>query len=292
MIALAKKKKADNKPRTRELKPFEELTITDDFMFGAVMSDPKRCKRLLEEILNIKIRRIEYPERQKYIDLKYDAKSIRLDIYVEDEKNTVYDIEMQTTSSGYLPLRMRYYHDLIDLNIINKGQNYKHLKQSFVIFLCTFDPFGKDRYKYLFKHICEDDYDVVLEDKAIPIILNSTGHVGDISDDLKDFLHYMAGQEPKGDFVQDVAKSVDEIRKNETWRRDYMTLAMRIQEENEIVDLSRIILTISKLRGEMSNDRLVDIFNLKEDQLTEILSLLDQYPDKDEWELAEMILYK
>ena len=45
-----------------------KVTITDDFMFGAVMSDPRRCKRLLENILDIKISRIEYPERQKVMD--------------------------------------------------------------------------------------------------------------------------------------------------------------------------------------------------------------------------------
>ena len=43
-------------------KPIEELTITDDFMFGAVMRDPKLCKPLLELILGVKIRKIEYPE--------------------------------------------------------------------------------------------------------------------------------------------------------------------------------------------------------------------------------------
>ena len=281
-----------NKVKSHNFKPFEKLSIIDDYMFGAVMSDPKRCKRLLEEILNIKIRRIEYPERQKTIDVKYDSKSVRLDIYVEDDKNTVYDIEMQTTSDGNLPLRMRYYQDMIDLNIIDKGENYKHLKQSFVIFLCTFDPFGKDRYKYLFKHICVDDHDVVLEDKATPILLNCKGHVGDISDDLKDFLNYMAGQEPKGDFVQDIAKGVEEIRKNEVWRRDYMTLAMKIQEREEIAVLSDKIASVREGRNEGSNEFLMKILHLEQEQFDEILSLLDKYPDKDEWELAEMILYK
>ena len=46
-------------------KPLEELTIVDDFMFGAVMRDPKLCKPLLELILGVKIRKIEYPELQK-----------------------------------------------------------------------------------------------------------------------------------------------------------------------------------------------------------------------------------
>ncbi len=34
------------------------------------------------------------------------------------------------------------------------------------------------------------------------------------------------------------------------------------------------------------------VLNSDENQLTELLSLLDKYPDKDEWGLAEMILYK
>ena len=76
-------------------KKFEDLTISDDFMFGIVMRDPKYCKPFLETILNIKISRIEYPEDQKTINLSLDAKSIRLDVYVEDDSDTVYNIEMQ-----------------------------------------------------------------------------------------------------------------------------------------------------------------------------------------------------
>lgn len=51
--------------RLKNIKPFDELTITDDFMFGAVMSEPKYLKPLLEYILNVKIDHITYPELQK-----------------------------------------------------------------------------------------------------------------------------------------------------------------------------------------------------------------------------------
>lgn len=44
-----------------------------------------------------------------------------------------------------LPKRMRYYQGMIDLNILEKGENYKNLKKSFVIFICTFDLFGLGR---------------------------------------------------------------------------------------------------------------------------------------------------
>ena len=121
----------DNPNKTSHFKPFEELTITDDFMFGVVMSDPNNLKPLLECILNIKIAQIHYPERQKVIDVTYDAKGVRLDVYCEDDNNTVYSIEMQVTDQRNLPKRIRYYHDMIDLNIIDKGENYKELKKSY-----------------------------------------------------------------------------------------------------------------------------------------------------------------
>ena len=119
-------------------KKFEDLTISDDFMFGIVMRDPKYCKPFLETILNIKISRIEYPEDQKTINLSLDAKSIRLDVYVEDDFDTVYNIEMQNGHHKNLPKRTRYYQGMIDLNLLDKGMDYTQLKQSFVIFVCTF----------------------------------------------------------------------------------------------------------------------------------------------------------
>ena len=85
------------------IKPIEELTITDDFMFGAVMRDPKCCKPLLEMALGVKIREIRYPELQKSVNERYASKSVRLDAYLEDDAGTVYDVEIQTTDKRNLP---------------------------------------------------------------------------------------------------------------------------------------------------------------------------------------------
>ena len=90
---------------TRKYKRLEELEIWDDFMFGAVMSNKELCKHLLEIILQKKIRDIRYTELQKTIDLQYDAKSIQLDVYVEDDLDSVYNIEIQTTNEKNLPKR-------------------------------------------------------------------------------------------------------------------------------------------------------------------------------------------
>ena len=68
--------------------------------------------------------------------MTYDGKGIRFDVYTEDEKNTVYDIEMQTTSQKDLPKRSRYYQGMVDLNLIERGAKFKQLKNSYIIFIC------------------------------------------------------------------------------------------------------------------------------------------------------------
>lgn len=87
----------------------------------------------------MKISRIEYVEDQKSVDMTYDGKGVRFDVYVEDD-DTVYDIEMQTSITVDIPKRIRYYQGMIDLNLITAGESYKKLKKTFIIFICLKSP--------------------------------------------------------------------------------------------------------------------------------------------------------
>ena len=215
------------------IKRFEELKLKDDFMFGVVMRNPKYCKPFLETILRIKILHIEYPKSQETIDIMADAKSVRLDVYVEDDKNTVYNIEMQTTLKDNLPKRMRYYQGMIDLNILEKGENYKNLKKSFVIFICTFDLFGLGRHVYTFENRCIEDLELPLGDDTTKIILNTKGTLDDVSPEMKKLLNYIDGEAPSDEFTEELEQAVKKVRDNEKWRLDYMTLQMSYQEKFE-----------------------------------------------------------
>ena len=53
--------------RIDALKAWDELTIADNFIFQKVMRKKRLCKRLIENILNIKIRKITFPETEKDI---------------------------------------------------------------------------------------------------------------------------------------------------------------------------------------------------------------------------------
>lgn len=281
-------KNHEEQPKTR--KTLEELTIVDDFMFGAVMSDPEKCKPLLEYILGVKIKKIEYPELQKTIDKRYDSKAVRLDVYVMDDKETVYNIEIQTTKKKNLPKRIRYYSGIIDMDIIDKGQDYQALKKSYVIFICTYDPFGEERYIYTFENRCLENPDIRLGDEATKIILNTEGKAGDISEELKDILRFMAGDVPKTEYAKDLEQAVDEVKKSEKWRREYMTLMMRDREKVKLGEYTKTVHVICNSPDGVSDDVLSKMLGVDEEKIYKIRECISEYPDWNDEQIAFKVL--
>ena len=210
------------------MKKYEELDITDPFIFAKVMSEKELCKPLLENILNIKIRDIVYVDYEETIQMTAKSKGIRLDIYVEDDDNTVFNLEMQTTTYKELPKRSRYYQGIIDLNMIEKDESYDILKESYVIFICTFDFFEKGRSVYEFENVCLEDSEIKLNDGTHKIFLNTKGDKSDINKELKSLLEYFDGSEPESELTRRIDRKVIAARKNERWRREYMSLQMEM----------------------------------------------------------------
>ena len=74
-------------------KTLRELTIKNNFMFGAVMCDEENCKEFLEMVLQIPIEHVEV-SKEKSIVYHPEYKGIRLDVIAKDEHHTHYDVEM------------------------------------------------------------------------------------------------------------------------------------------------------------------------------------------------------
>ena len=219
------------------LQKWDSLTIKDNFIFGKTMEvNADLCRRLIEQILNIKIKSISYPEREKTIDARIDSKGIRLDVYVEDELNRSFDIEIQLTDNDDLAKRMRYYHSLIDLDKLHKGKSvkYKSLGESFVIFICTFDVFGYGYQVYDFEIVCKRNAEVKLKDMTHRIFLCTEGNDEEISDEVRDFLDYVAGRRIKSDFIKELDEAVQKIKESKEWRLSYMTYELALMEREEL----------------------------------------------------------
>ena len=119
---------------------------------------------------------------------------------------------------------------MIDLSILEKGEDYKNLKRSYVIFICTFDLFGKGRHIYTFENRCLQDIEISLGDETTKIILNTKGTINDVSPEMKRLLDYIDGQEASDEFTRKLETEVKNVKNNEKWRVQYMTLEMRYRE--------------------------------------------------------------
>ena len=291
---------------------WEEIGLSNDFIFGKVMSDPELCKELLERILpGIEIDHIEYPELQKPIKEDIDARSVRLDVYVKDGKNTVYDIEIQKVNTRELPKRSRYYQGMMDLQLIDSGQPYKKLNQSYVIFICLEDVFGKNRHIYTFENICREDPEIKLRDGAIKIFLNAKGNLNDVSSELRAFLDYLGGKKSEDEYVQKLEKAVREAKRNRKWRHEYMTLLMRDQENQEIGEergrregrlegrregqlegeLRKLVSQIRKkqLRG-YQKEQIADLLEEDIQTVEKIIRMISAHPEEDDQGICQLLM--
>ena len=119
---------------------------------------------------------------------------------------------------------------MIDLNILKKGGDYKELKPSYVIFICTFDPFGEGRHIYSFENRCIQDTQLTLGDDTVKIILNTKGTRDDICPELKRLLDYIDGKGVSDEFTRDLEDAVRNVRQDEEGRLAYMTLQQEYRE--------------------------------------------------------------
>ena len=209
------------------IKSFDELTIQDNFIFQKVMLKKPICKAVLERLLDISIKDIVYIQEEKTLDVSLETKSVRLDVYVNDDKGTVFNIEMQTSKDmEELVKRTRFYQSILDMYHLQKGQKYMTLNDSYIIFICTFPVFCGNRHKYTFKNICLEEHDILLNDGATKLFLSTKGTKDDISKPLQRFLDYVDGHAASDDLLRDIESAVDEAKHCKAWREEYSMLSM------------------------------------------------------------------
>lgn len=217
------------------IKQYDELKFTDDFMFWNILVyRPDLCKSLIELILNIEIQKIDMPEGQKTICTNYDSHGIRLDVYLNDDQNTVYDLEMQTTHFSNLPKRTRYYQSSIDQDFLKKGNHYSRLNKSFIIFFCTDDPFGYHFPIYSFQNICLQDKSLILQDESYKIIINPNSKRDGLSSEMNSFLDLLQGKTELCGLAKDISDAIIEEKHHRRWEVNYMTLYDKFVEEREL----------------------------------------------------------
>ena len=203
--------------------------IRNQVVFGLVMKNERLSKTCLERILGKKITSLKYIESEKVAEVSATVHGTRFDVYCEDDES-IYNIEMQAYVVSALGKRSRYYQDMMDMILLDKGDDYNLLKKNIVIFICTYDPFGLGRYMYTFENRCAQEPDLSLEDETTKIILNTKGTQNDIPLPLRHFLHFIDTDEVSDDYTRELEQEVEIVRNDDRWRQPIMTFEQLLKD--------------------------------------------------------------
>lgn len=196
----------------RERRPLEELNLMDDFLFQQMLEQEadgeEFCRILLSTILGKSIRKVRIIPQKNILGVDTSRHGIRMDAYIEDISDEevipgtemvdaqimrdIYDIEPNNTyEKKTLPKRMRYYHGLIDTQLLAADMSYEKLPNVIIIVILPYDPFGQNRVVYTIQNQCVENPLLPYEDGAKKIFLYTKGTEGNPSQALRDMLKYL-----------------------------------------------------------------------------------------------------
>ena len=92
---------------------------------------------------------------------------------------------------------------------------------------CDFDPFKDGKSIYTFEATCRENKDIVLADKRKTIFANLRGDREGIEQDTVNLLDYFRTGEPTDEFTRGLQGKVEQLRNDDEWRENRMTIEMR-----------------------------------------------------------------
>ena len=204
---------------------WKNATIANNFIFYKVMrNNPDVCKELLEILLQIKIDHIVM-KSEETVEVDYGKKGIRMDVYAVGA-NKAFDMEMQTSDKGDLPERARYYQGILDVQELYSGEDYRSLKDSYVIFICIPDIFGKGLAKYTFENMCIEKPDIRLNDRTYKLFFIANNYDKILDEKQKAFLKLVISNGDSAShsdaFTEKISRLAEEAKINSQWRKQFM----------------------------------------------------------------------
>lgn len=241
----------NKEPFNKHFRRLEDLNLIDNFLFQEMLSQDEDgeefARILLSTILGKQIRKVKITPQKNILGIDTNKHGIRLDAYIEDVSDELtgnladaevirdlYDIEPNNAyEKETLPKRMRYYHGLIDTQLLSSGTGYAKLPNVVVIVILPYDPFGQNRMVYTIQNQCLEDTAVSYDDGAKKIFLYTKGTEGNPGQALKDMLKYIQNTTDYNITNQDIA-SVHELVNKVKHKKEVSISYMKSWEVEEM----------------------------------------------------------
>lgn len=139
-----KKNKNFKQDNTAVNKLVDGLTLFDDDLMSRVFDKNIEATELILRIIlerDIKVIRVDGQDELKNHEV--GGRNITLDVHALEENGEEIDIEVQGNAAGANVKRARYHSSMLDSRMLREGQDFKKIKNSYVIFIYRHDKYKK-----------------------------------------------------------------------------------------------------------------------------------------------------
>ena len=122
----------------------KHFTIMNDIFMRNVLKEVSCTEYILQVIMNKKeLKVIDQTLQKDYKNLQ--GRSAILDCVAKDAENNFFNVEIQGENDGASPKRARYHCSLLDMNLLNPGDPFDSLPETYIIFITKNDVLGYNR---------------------------------------------------------------------------------------------------------------------------------------------------
>ena len=121
--------------------------LDDDFLTKCFEGDPKYIQLVLRIVLEMPDLEVVDVRTQVFVSNLLD-RSVRLDVLATDSTGRKINVEIQRSDKGAGRKRARYNSSMMDANLLQKGEDFDKLPETYVVFITEHDVLGKGKPLY------------------------------------------------------------------------------------------------------------------------------------------------
>ena len=205
------KKQTVKKVSLRIRREIRKLTLMDNAFMNLVLEDNIPCT---EEILKVILGKDDISVKSVRTQKMFQgfSRSVYLDVYAEDSKGVIYNIEIQQADDGADARRTRFHTGMIDVHALKAGQDFRELPEVYVIFITRNDVLGLNQAIYtIHKYI--DGALKRFDDGAHVIYIN--GSAEDDGTEIWKLIHDLRSTEAKDMYLPKLSERVRFFKEDE-----------------------------------------------------------------------------
>ncbi len=227
-----------------------DYTLFDDIFMSVAFNDNiELTQHVLRVILGMDDLIVTSSKSQDELGSLF-GRGVRLDVLARDSSGNAYDIEVQRTRDADLYKRVRYYQSMLDSEALKKGQDFREINRSYIIFIMDYDLIGKGLPIYHVESCIKETGDLCEDGREI---LYVNGTYRDLSTSVGSLMHDFACsdyRQIKNDVIRDTVRECKEPesrgnrRMSELFERVFKDYLDKYQEDllnerNKLIETER-----------------------------------------------------